>query len=335
MYKFSVFALAVLSLCSCTQTVKMPTNDLSLYTYCASDHKRLAAAYRTNLALGKYSEQVQYVQPANINDKCLVKLWTSGPSGQVTLNWHGQCSKEGYAEGLGLVITLDEERTHESVRLYEGDGQGSMVSYYGFSDKSGKIWSGKDDSVTQTFFVTDLEGTDKGFAVVRTDYAKAESHDFIFTDNSLAMIRMYPNFSEEFSRSYSDGDYTSDLFYSLFEIPSELDGKSRMTGVSFSYSGRDRSMTVMDAVGGKEPVVSTDPVSPRYINEIMDTQQQLLDTMNEINAQLPELMHTARLKMQKYQRQLCRGNNYQKMHVLKDDLAEICSLKVLAPAKNL
>lgn len=92
-------------------------------------------------------------------------------------------------------------------------------------------------------------------------------------------------------------------------------------------------MTVMDATGTKDPVVSDKPVSPRYINEIMDTQQHLLDTMNDINADLPKLMHEARNKMQKYQRELCSGDNYKKMHAEDADLDGICSLKILSPQK--
>ena len=333
MYKIAVAAACVFTLASCSQNVETVSDDLTSYAYCTADHKRVASAYIRDLALGKYSEQVHFVQPSNIEEKCLVKLWTSGPSGQVPLKWYGKCSKGGYAQGLGLVILLDNAGEQDSVRLYEGDGKGSMVSYYGFSERSGKIWSGRDDSLLQTFFVTDYDEQSHGFAVIRTDYTKAETYDFVFSDDSLSMIRMYPNYSEEFSRSYGDGNYTSDLFYSLFEVPSDGDGKSRMTGVAFTYSGSDRTMTVMDATGTKDPVVSDKPVSPRYINEIMDTQQHLLDTMNDINADLPKLMHEARNKMQKYQRELCSGDNYKKMHAEDADLDGICSLKILSPQK--
>lgn len=104
-----------------------------------------------------------------------------------------------------------------------------------------------------------------------------------------------------------------------------------MSGVAFTYSGSDRSMTVMDAVGGKEPVVSKAQVSPRYLNEIMDLQQQLVDTMNGINSELPRLMQTARMRMQEYQRRVCSLKLYEELHINREQASEICSLQILAP----
>ncbi len=305
--------------------------DLSSYQYCSRNHKALATAYRHALARGEYSLQVRYVQPKNIKDKCSVKLWTMGKAGETDVSWHGECSEDGFASGLGLLMMYDPAGERDSVRLYEGDGKGDMVAYYGMSERSGKIWSGRDDSSAQTFFVASLDESDEGFTIAHTDYARAESYDFIFDDDSLAMLRLYPNYTEEFVRTYSDDDYSSDLFYSLFEIPKS--GETHMTGVAFTYSGRDRSMSVMDAVDGKEPVVSDMPISGRYLNEVMDTQQHFVQVMNDVHYKMPGLMQISREKMQQYQNKVCSLDKLDLLHITKDEADEICSLKVLAPAK--
>lgn len=329
MQKAILLTVATLCVAGCQQASNSIRADLSSYEYCSQDHQRLEAEYARDLAAGKFPLDINYVQPANIKEKCLVKLWTQGQaSTPPAVTWHGEC-KNGYADKLGLLMIFAKDGSRDSMRLYEGDGHGGMTAYYGISEGAGKLWSGRDDGDKQTFFVCDLKNPDSGFSVARTDYKTAESYDFIFDDDSLAMIRLYPNYSEEFSRSYSDGDYTSDLFYSMFEIPK--DAPSRMSGVAFTYSGADRSMTVMDAVGGKEPVVSKDQVSARYLNEIMDLQQQLVDTMNGINAELPRLMQTARMRMQEYQRRVCSLKQYEALHINLEQASEICSLQVLAP----
>lgn len=308
--------------------------DVSSYEYCMRDHARLEEQYRTGLESGYFSRSETLVQPRNISDKCLVRMWSQGKPGSYDLTWNGACDK-GYASGLGLVTLYSGDGSEDSIRLYEGHDGGQMTAYFGLSESSGKIWYGVDDGHEGRFFVSDLGREEHGgeYALSRLDYDSAQTVEFIYSDEGSAAVRMRPNFSEMYSRSYSEGNYVSDLFYALYEFTPE--GHSSMTGVGFVLSGHGDDLEVLDVSSANVTGETSEDVllNEHYLTERLDGEKELFYVRRNLNAMMPEDLKTARSKLKEYQRMVCREKQYDKLHLSASEAAGICVLKARIPAR--
>lgn len=307
--------------------------DVSSYEYCQRDLVRLETQYRDALADGVFRRAEKMVQPRNISEKCLVHMWSQGDPGDYDVTWNGACEK-GYAKGLGLVTLRDADGNTDSIRLYEGLGNGRMISYFGYSMSSGKVWYGYDDGHQGRFYVTDLGNDDLvgEYALSRIDYDTARTDEFIYSGEGTAAARMQPNFSEIFSRSYAEGNYVSDLFYAIYE--QTPDGESHMTGVGFVLSGHDDdSLKAIDT--SSDSKVERDPdvaLNARYLNERLNAEKDLFKVRGALVAAMPADLKLARSKLKDYQYMACTKKRYYKLHITADDAEGICKLKEQIPA---
>lgn len=217
------------------------------------------------------------------------------------------------------------------MRLYEGLGNGKMVAYFGLSDLSGKIWYGIDDGLHGRFYVADLDREDgEEYALSAIDYDQAQTLEFIFSDEGSAAVRLHPNYSEIYSRSYTEGNYISDLLYALYAITP--DGHSTMSGVGFLYSGHDDTITALDVSLKEETQDPKRELNTRYLIERLDGEKTLLNERRELSELLHQDLKLSRLKLTTYKRMVCSSKRNKQLHLSSHEDQRICSFKTHIPS---